>query len=53
MNDCQTCKYLFCDHSVGYYECQRENDMSDTEWDYYEENGYGPDCPYYEKEKGE
>ena len=51
MERCYRCIYLFSDLSTGYYECQKQNDFSDTEFDQYEENGCIEGCPYYEKDE--
>ena len=48
---CKGCKYLFCDYSVGYFECLKEDWFSDEQFDEYEQNGCLKDCPYYEKEE--
>ena len=48
MNCCDHCKYLFIDNSTDCYECKRDDDFADWEWEFYEDHGYVPDCPYYE-----
>ena len=50
MNKCSGCRYLFHDHSVGYFECTKTEDFTDKEFDEYEQNGFLSECPYYQDE---
>ena len=52
MADCQTCKYLFRDWSVGYSQCTKTKSFSDPEWDEYEDHGELRSCKYYEEAEG-
>ena len=48
MSKCRSCKHLFVDNSVGYFECMKADDFSDPEFEEYELLGCVVDCPYYE-----
>lgn len=52
MADCQICKYLFRDPSVGYEECTKTEYFSDPEWDEYTDHGELSSCKYYEEAEG-
>lgn len=49
MCKCNSCKYLFSDSSVGYYECKREDDFTDEEYEEVIENEHYEKCSLYEK----
>lgn len=48
MSMCSSCAHFFEDNSVGYYECLKEDEMSDVQFEEYEKHGYVSNCPYYE-----
>lgn len=48
MSMCSSCTHFFEDNSVGYYECLKEDEMSDMQFEEYEKHGYVSNCPYYE-----
>lgn len=50
MCKCNSCKYLFTDSSVGYYECKREDDFTDEEYEEVIEKENYDRCRFYEKE---
>lgn len=47
VRNCNNCKHLFCDHSVGDSECLKIEEMTDKEYEQYELTGEIKDCPYY------
>ena len=51
MSKCINCRHLYCDASVGYYECMQADKMNDIEYDQYERLGYVTKCPYFEQQQ--
>ena len=51
MDSCRNCKWLFTDQSVGYWECKKEDDFTDEEFEIFEDEGELDPCPYFEEEK--
>ena len=49
---CRDCMFLFCDETVGHYECTESECFTDKEYEVYEDLGYLPDCPYYINDGG-
>lgn len=48
---CHDCMFLFCDETVGFYECSECGNFTDEEYTVYEDLGFLPDCPYYRKDE--
>ena len=44
---CENCGHCFIDFSVGLYECQNMNNMTEEEAEDYYCNHGGENCPYY------
>lgn len=47
MSSCNSCRYLFVDKSVDYYECTKSDCFSDDEYVEIALDGCGENCPYY------
>ena len=50
MSRCDNCKYLFIDNSVGFYECTKEDDFTDKEFEDIVEKEHYEKCPYFEED---
>ena len=50
MSSCNSCKYLFRDDSVEYFECTKTDEMTDEEYEEIEIKGCCENCQYYSED---
>lgn len=46
---CSTCKFLLRDDDVDYFECTKEDELSDAQYNEFQE-GTVKNCPFYEED---